>query len=134
MHFPSVADVDYILDSNETVFPLLFCLQVRKGVHRRHCYPPSWRRWVFYLIPGVLCALIGLCLYTFAETEDNYYYTHSLWHILVASCVVLLLPPKKKNREKFGWSSGWSLNWSWRPRVCGYTLCEGSKDELYTVT
>lgn len=107
---------------------------VRKGVHRRHCYPPSWRRWVFYLIPGVLCALIGLCLYTFAETEDNYYYTHSLWHILVASCVVLLLPPKKKNREKFGWSSGWSLNWSWRPRVCGYTLCEGSKDELYTVT
>lgn len=107
---------------------------VYRGVHRRHCYPPSWRRWVFYLIPGTLCALIGVCLYTFAETEANYYYTHSLWHILVASCVVFLLPPKEKGRGVLGWSRGWSWNWSWRPRVCGYTLCQSSKDELYTVT
>ncbi|XP_053186330.1 post-GPI attachment to proteins factor 6 isoform X1 [Scomber japonicus] len=105
---------------------------VYRGVRQRHCYPPSWKRWVFFLIPGVLCALIGVCLYIFAETEDNYYYTHSLWHILVATCVVFLLPPKEKNREAFGWTRGWS--WSWRPRVCGYTLCQSSKDELYTVT
>ncbi|XP_020504763.1 post-GPI attachment to proteins factor 6 [Labrus bergylta] len=109
---------------------------VYRGVRRRHCYPPSWQRWVLYLIPGALCALIGVCLYIFAETEDNYFYTHSLWHILVASCVVFLLPPKEKNREALGWSRGWSWtwSWSWRPRVCGYTLCESSKDELYTVT
>lgn len=109
---------------------------VYRGVRRRHCYPPSWRRWVFYLIPGAICALIGVCLYIFAETEDNYYYTHSLWHILVASCVVFLLPPKQKKREDLGWSQGWNLNWnwSWRPRVCGYTLCQNGKDELYTVT
>ncbi|KAG8013952.1 Transmembrane protein 8A [Nibea albiflora] len=105
---------------------------VYRGVRRRHCYPPSWKRWVLYLIPGALCALIGVCLYIFAETEGNYYYTHSLWHILVASCVVFLLPPKEKERETVGWSRGWS--WSWRPRVCGYTLCQSSKDELYTVT
>uniref|UniRef100_A0A3Q1FSZ8 Post-glycosylphosphatidylinositol attachment to proteins 6 n=1 Tax=Acanthochromis polyacanthus TaxID=80966 RepID=A0A3Q1FSZ8_9TELE len=113
---------------------------VYRGVRRRHCYPPSWQRWVFYLIPGGLCALIGVCLYIFAETEDNYYYTHSLWHILVASCVVFLLPPKEKHKESLGWSRGWSWNWnwswswSWRPRVCGYTLCQSDKDELYTVT
>lgn len=104
--------------------------QVYRGVRRRHCYPPSWKRWVFYLLPGAVCALTGVCLYIFAGTEDNYYYTHSLWHILVATCVVFLLPPKEKNREALGWSRGWS----WRPQVCGYTLCESSKDELCTVT
>lgn len=103
---------------------------VYRGVRRRHCYPPSWKRWVFFLIPGAACALTGVCLYIFAGTEDNYYYTHSLWHILVASCVVFLLPPREKNREALGW--GWT--WSWRPQLCGYTLCEGSKDELCTVT
>ncbi|XP_047445065.1 post-GPI attachment to proteins factor 6 [Mugil cephalus] len=109
---------------------------VYRGVRRRHCYPPSWQRWVFYLIPGILCALIGVCLYVFAETEDNYYYIHSLWHILVAGCVVLLLPPREKERESFGWSRGWrwTWTWSWRPQVCGYTLCHSSKEELYTVT
>ncbi|XP_040027827.2 post-GPI attachment to proteins factor 6 [Gasterosteus aculeatus] len=105
---------------------------VYRGVQRRRCYPPSWRRWVLFLIPGATCALVGVCLYIFTETEDNYYYTHSLWHLLVASCVVFLLPPKEKNREASGWSRGWS--WSWRPRVCGYTLCQSDKDELYTVT
>ncbi|CAJ1071702.1 transmembrane protein 8B-like [Xyrichtys novacula] len=111
---------------------------IYRSVRRRHCYPPSWQRWALYLIPGALCALIGVCLYIFAETEDNYFYTHSLWHILVASCVVFLLPPKEKDREALGWNRGWSWtwtwSWSWRPRVCGYTLCESGKDELYTVT
>ncbi|XP_023277705.1 transmembrane protein 8B-like [Seriola lalandi dorsalis] len=107
---------------------------VYRGVQRRHCYPPSWKRWVLYLMPGALCALIGVCLYIFAETEDNYYYIHSLWHVLVATCVVFLLPPKEKDREALGWSRGWKWSLSWRPRVCGYTLCESGKDELYTVT
>lgn len=112
------------------IWDLVF--QVYRGVRRRRCYPPSWKRWVFFLVPGAACALIGVCLYIFAGTEDNYYYTHSLWHILVATCVVFLLPPKEKSREAGGWSRGWS--WSWRPQVCGYTLCESSKDELCTVT
>ncbi|XP_056149554.1 post-GPI attachment to proteins factor 6 [Lampris incognitus] len=106
---------------------------VYRGVRRRHCYPPSWQRWVLYLIPGLGCALIGVCVYIFAETEDNYYYTHSLWHMLVASSVVFLLPPReKKDKEAWGWTRGWS--WSWQPRVCGYTLCHSTKEELYTVT
>lgn len=111
-------------------FSVCVC-QVSRGVRRRRCYPPSWRRWVFYLIPGAACALTGVCLYIFAGTEDNYYYTHSLWHLLVASCVVFLLPPGEKNREA---PRGWSWSWSWRPQVCGYTLCESGKDELCTVT
>lgn len=111
---------------------------VYRGVRRRQCYPPSWQRWVLFLVPGTLCALVGVCLYVFAETEDNYYYTHSLWHVLVASSVVFLLPPQQRDREPcgggrgWGWSRGWS--WTWSPRVCGYTLCQSSKEELYTVT
>lgn len=125
-----------LLPATAAFFLILICDlafgQAYRGARRRRCYPPSWKRWVFYLLPGAACALIGVCLYIFAGTEDNYYYTHSLWHILVASCVVFLLPPKEKNRETLGWSRG--FNWSWRPRVCGYTLCESGKDELCTVT
>lgn len=113
---------------------LMVATWVYRGVKRHHCYPPSWRRWVFFLLPGALCALIGISVFVFAETEDNYYYTHSLWHILVAGCVVFLLPPKEKKREAMGWSRGVSWTWKWRPRVCGYTLCESEEDELYTVS
>ncbi|XP_061550528.1 post-GPI attachment to proteins factor 6 isoform X1 [Phycodurus eques] len=111
---------------------------VYRGIRRRHCYFPSWQRWVFYLIPGALCALVGVCFYIFAETEDNYYYTHSIWHILVATCVVFLLPPRGRSLAAVSWTQGWrpDWNWTWRwtPRVCGSTLCPSSKDELYTVT
>uniref|UniRef100_A0A3B3ZWX1 EGF-like domain-containing protein n=1 Tax=Periophthalmus magnuspinnatus TaxID=409849 RepID=A0A3B3ZWX1_9GOBI len=113
---------------------ILVAAWVYRGVKRHHCYPPSWRRWVFFLLPGALCALIAVSVFVFAQTEDNYYYTHSLWHILVAGCVVFLLPPKEKHREASGWTQGFSWTWNWRPRVCGYTLCESGKDELYTVT
>uniref|UniRef100_A0A8C6TPU1 Post-glycosylphosphatidylinositol attachment to proteins 6 n=1 Tax=Neogobius melanostomus TaxID=47308 RepID=A0A8C6TPU1_9GOBI len=113
---------------------ILVAAWVYRGVKRHHCYPSSWRRWVFFLLPGALCALIAVSVFVFAQTEDNYYYTHSLWHILVAGCVVFLLPPKEKHREQSGWTQGFSWAWSWRPRVCGYTLCESGKDELYTVT
>ncbi|XP_068196272.1 post-GPI attachment to proteins factor 6 isoform X2 [Antennarius striatus] len=113
---------------------LMVASWVYRGVRRRHCYPPSWRRWVFFLLPGAACALVGVCVYVFAETEDNYYYTHSLWHLLVATCVVFLLPPREGSKEARGWSRGWSWSWSWRPRLCGYTLCDGAREELYTVT
>ncbi|KAK7945042.1 hypothetical protein WMY93_000770 [Mugilogobius chulae] len=113
---------------------ILIAAWVYRGVKRHHCYPPSWRRWVFFLLPGALCALIAVSVFVFAQTEDNYYYTHSMWHVLVAGCVVFLLPPKEKHREAFGWTQGFSWTWSWRPRVCGYTLCESGRDELYTVT
>ncbi|XP_061790738.1 post-GPI attachment to proteins factor 6 isoform X2 [Nerophis lumbriciformis] len=121
---------------------LLFMVAVwtYQGVQRRHCYPPSWQRWVFYIIPGLLCAVVGVCLYIFAETEENYYYTHSLWHILVATCVVFLLPPADKNLEAGGWSKGWRPHWNWdwswvrTTQVCGHTLWPSSKAEFYTVS
>ncbi|KAI1896083.1 hypothetical protein AGOR_G00091150 [Albula goreensis] len=97
---------------------------VYRGVKRRQCYPTTWKRWVFYLIPGLASAIIGLSVYVFTETDDNYYYTHSIWHVMVASSVVFLLPPRDRHQEPWGWSQ----------KLCGYQICKNEKEELYAVT
>ncbi|KAI5616122.1 transmembrane protein 8A [Silurus asotus] len=110
--------------------PVLFALAIMltawiyRGVKRRHCYPPTWRRWVFFLIPGIVSAFIGLCVYAFAQTDANYYYTHSIWHIMVATSVVFLLPPREKNTPPWGWAR----------KLCGYKLCLNPKEELHIVS
>lgn len=101
-----------------------YFLQVYRGVRRHHCYPSTWRRWVFFLLPGMVSALIGVCMYVFAQTDSNYYYTHSIWHIMVATSVVFLLPPREKNVPP----------WGWPHKLCGYKICRNEKEELYAVT
>uniref|UniRef100_A0A4W3HZL0 Transmembrane protein 8B n=1 Tax=Callorhinchus milii TaxID=7868 RepID=A0A4W3HZL0_CALMI len=91
--------------------PSLFALGIMaiawtiRTIRRRRCYPPTWKRWVFYLFPGTVIAMSAVALYTFVETEENYFYIHSIWHMLIAGSVGFLLPP--------------------RPRPgCGYQLCQ----------
>jgi predicted membrane channel-forming protein YqfA (hemolysin III family) len=36
----------------------------------------------------------GIILFVFIETNDNYWYIHSLWHICIATSIVFFLPPK----------------------------------------
>uniref|UniRef100_UPI00398F2A07 post-GPI attachment to proteins factor 6 n=1 Tax=Pristiophorus japonicus TaxID=55135 RepID=UPI00398F2A07 len=97
---------------------------VYRGVKRRHCYPPTWKRWVFFLLPGIGSALIAIAVYGFLETKENYYYTHSIWHILVAGSVVFLLPPGKKHISLRFWTQKFT---------CGYQLCSNEKEDLYIV-
>ncbi|XP_067859289.1 post-GPI attachment to proteins factor 6 isoform X2 [Heptranchias perlo] len=97
---------------------------VSRGVKRRHCYPPTWKRWVFFLLPGIGAALIAIAVYGFLETKENYYYTHSIWHILVAGSVVFLLPPGKKHISPWVWTQKFT---------CGYQLCSNVKEDLYIV-
>ncbi|XP_077305611.1 post-GPI attachment to proteins factor 6 [Lithobates pipiens] len=111
--------------------PCLFALIILiiawtwRGVRRRHCYPPSWQRWVFFLLPGVALALTAISVYVFAETNANYYYTHSLWHVMVAASVAFLLPPRERNAN----------TWSWSQMLdCGYKICKEDREELYVVT
>ncbi|XP_060754563.1 post-GPI attachment to proteins factor 6 [Neoarius graeffei] len=110
--------------------PVLFALAIMltawiyRGVKRRQCYPPTWKRWVFFLIPGIISALIGLCVYVFAQTDNNYYYTHSIWHIMVATSVVFLLPPREKSMPPWGWTH----------KICGYKICLNEKEELHIVS
>nr|XP_013795418.1 PREDICTED: transmembrane protein 8A [Apteryx mantelli mantelli] len=111
--------------------PCLFALiimiaaWVYHGVKRRHCYPSSWKRWVFYLLPGITLAFIAISVYAFMETNENYYYTHSIWHGLVASSVAFLLPPRDKHKKPWAWS---------QKLTCRYQICQNDREELYAVT
>jgi hypothetical protein len=55
-------------------------------------------------MPGFLLALSGLILFAFCEKDENYWYIHSLWHILIASSILFFLPHKgfykRGNAEK----------------------------------
>ena len=66
------------------------------------CYP-GWKKFFFSIIPGGLCAAVGLSLYAFVETSNNYWIVHSIWHIMMACSVLFLLPigPKHKNEKLY---------------------------------
>ncbi|XP_048359547.1 transmembrane protein 8B [Sphaerodactylus townsendi] len=110
--------------------PSLFALGIMaiawtaRSIRRRHCYPPTWQRWTFYLLPGALIAASAVLLYAFVETEENYFYIHSIWHMLIAGSVGFLLPPQAKAEpEDFAGPLP-------RRKGCGYQLCINEQEEL----
>lgn len=51
------------------------------------------RRFLMVNIPvGSALVIIGLVLYAFLETADNYKYLHSCWHVLIAMALLIILP------------------------------------------
>uniref|UniRef100_A0A674HM73 Transmembrane protein 8B n=1 Tax=Taeniopygia guttata TaxID=59729 RepID=A0A674HM73_TAEGU len=108
--------------------PSLFALGIMavawtaRTIRRRHCYPPTWKRWAFYLCPGALIAAAAVLLYAFVETEENYFYIHSIWHLLIAGSVGFLLPPRAKPSRRLGPLP--------RRKGCGYQLCINEQEEL----
>uniref|UniRef100_A0A8C5SNS4 Transmembrane protein 8B n=1 Tax=Laticauda laticaudata TaxID=8630 RepID=A0A8C5SNS4_LATLA len=97
-----------------------------RSIRRRHCYPPTWQRWTFCLLPGALIAASAVLLYAFVETEENYFYIHSIciWHMLIAGSVGFLLPPQPK-AEASGLTGPLP-----RRKGCGYQLCINEQEEL----
>jgi len=60
----------------------------------KHCYPQKRR--LLCLAPGIILAVVGMCIFAFAETESNYPYTHSAWHLCMSISIVFLLPDKRQ--------------------------------------
>ena len=54
---------------------------------------PRKRYWLIHFIPGFTLAALGLILFAFVETKDNYKFVHSAWHMLMAGSVICFLPP-----------------------------------------
>lgn len=100
----------------------LLASQTVRTIRRRRCYPPTWKRWVFFLFPGTMIATSAVALYAFVETEENYFYIHSIWHMLIAGSVGFLLPPRAKPDSK--------VTPLKRRRGCGYQLCVNEHEEL----
>ncbi|XP_072798386.1 post-GPI attachment to proteins factor 6 isoform X4 [Vicugna pacos] len=114
-----------------TMGPCLFAIMVMVTMwvyrcgRRRHCYPTSWQRWIFYLLPGISMATVAITIYTTMMTSDNYYYTHSIWHMLLAGSAAFLLPPREQHTDP--WACSQKL-------PCHYEICKNHREELYTVT
>lgn len=66
---------------------------------QKACFPEK-RIWLLCLLPGVLLAAVGLACYAFLETEENYKYVHSGWHVAMALCILFLLPPARQRPHK----------------------------------
>ncbi|XP_042898930.1 transmembrane protein 8B [Parasteatoda tepidariorum] len=77
---------------------ILFTSWVMRCYKTKECHPTR-KTWLFRLVPGICLALVGLVIYLFFETKDNYAYVHSAWHATIALSVLFFLPNKLKIKK-----------------------------------
>ena len=76
-----------------------FVHQVKRCYTRKALYP-SKRRYLLFLIPGGVIAIIGVSCYSFLATESTYWIVHSMWHTCIGLSVLFFLPPSKDYTSK----------------------------------
>jgi hypothetical protein len=57
----------------------------------KRCYPGK-KFFLYGLVPGLITGGAGLAIFGFLETYQNYFLTHSAWHMLMAASICFLLP------------------------------------------
>ncbi|XP_015609576.1 post-GPI attachment to proteins factor 6 isoform X3 [Cephus cinctus] len=55
----------------------------------------KWPDNIVKLLFGLSLATVGLLLFSLVETEANYHYVHSAWHIVIALSLLFVLPPAR---------------------------------------
>ncbi|XP_034934133.1 post-GPI attachment to proteins factor 6-like [Chelonus insularis] len=99
-HMIGVLIIAFGVESNKTglpsiLVPLAIGVLIPLGTFTYRFYKTKKRtkpKIYLKLLVGLLLASLGLILYTSVETEANYQYTHSLWHMLIALSLIFLLP------------------------------------------
>lgn len=64
--------------------------------YKKNRFLPISKKYLCMNLPsGLLLVSIGLVVYAALQTNANYKYTHSFWHVIMAVAVVVLLPTKE---------------------------------------
>ncbi|XP_017879327.1 post-GPI attachment to proteins factor 6-like isoform X1 [Ceratina calcarata] len=114
-HMFGVFIIAFGVESNKTglasiLVPLGMGIMIPMGAYAYRCFQlKKWKKpdQVSKLLTGLTLAIIGLLLFSLIETEANYQYVHSAWHMIIAISLVFLLPPSRL--EQVG-SSGSSFS------------------------
>ncbi|XP_015428982.1 PREDICTED: transmembrane protein 8A-like [Dufourea novaeangliae] len=102
-HMFGVLIIAFGVESNKTsltsiLVPLGMGVMIPMGTYVYRCYQlKKWKKpdRISKLFVGLLLATIGLLLFSLVETEANYQYVHSVWHMIIAISLVFLLPPSR---------------------------------------
>ncbi|XP_076641591.1 post-GPI attachment to proteins factor 6 [Halictus rubicundus] len=100
-HMFGVLIIAFGVESNKTsltsiLVPLGMGIMIPMGAYAYRCYQlKKWKKpdRISKLLAGLLLATIGLLLFSLVETEANYQYVHSAWHMIIAMSLIFLLPP-----------------------------------------
>ena len=83
---------------NIFLFQGLLLFQIYRMIKYKKLFP-SKKRWLKFLLPGFILGASGLIIFATIETEENYMYTHSFWHIVITLSIMFLLPPRRKEKK-----------------------------------
>ncbi|XP_076619315.1 post-GPI attachment to proteins factor 6 isoform X1 [Colletes latitarsis] len=135
-HMFGVLIIAFGVESNKTslisiLVPLGIGVMIPMGTYAYRCF--QMKKWkkpdkISKLLAGLLLATVGLLLFSLVETEANYQYVHSAWHMIIAISLIFLLPSSRL--EQVG-SSGTS-SFSDDSELLDYKDSPGSP--IFTVT
>jgi len=74
-----------------------------------------------------------MCIFAFAETESNYPYTHSAWHVCMAVSVLFLLPDKKQKLRGMTCFRAFTSNYHHQSNTRECSMANKIHDRAHTI-